>query len=66
MKGDILTGVVAMLIKTGNARLAEKWGEFAVRTIRHHDNSVDWDLRWRNKHGLRTAGITEPPMRLTP
>jgi MoaA/NifB/PqqE/SkfB family radical SAM enzyme len=42
--GDLpMLGVMA-IIKSGNAHLAEKWGQFAVDTSKRLEKSVNWNL----------------------
>lgn len=45
IKGELATLGVMALIKSGNARLAEKWGEFAVAMSRKLDSDIDWNLK---------------------
>lgn len=42
--GDFPTIVVMALIRTGNGKLAEKWGQFAVNMLKNHDTKTDWRL----------------------
>ncbi len=42
--GHIPFAGVAMLIKTGNSGLAEKWGKFAVEVSRKLERDVNWEL----------------------
>lgn len=42
--GHIPFAGVAMLIKTGNAGIAEKWGQFAVEVSKRMERNVNWEL----------------------
>lgn len=42
--GDIPFIVVGLLIRTDNARLAEKWGKYAVERCRQIEKETNWDL----------------------
>jgi MoaA/NifB/PqqE/SkfB family radical SAM enzyme len=46
--GDLPTGIVALLLKTGNARLARRWGEFVIHMLKRRDHTVDWNLNWKH------------------
>lgn len=39
---DVPMGVVAMLISSGNAHIAESWGKFAVAMVKRGRKDVDW------------------------
>lgn len=43
--GDIPMFGVMALIKSGNAKLAEKWGQFAVATSKRMEKDIDWSLK---------------------
>ncbi len=43
--GDIPTMAVMGLIKTGNAKLVERIGQFGVDKVRKNPKGVDWNLR---------------------
>lgn len=42
--GHIPFAGVAILIKTGNANIAEKWGRFAVEVSERLERNVDWEI----------------------
>lgn len=43
-QGEVAFTGVALLIKAGQARLARKWGEFAVEACKKLETGVDWNL----------------------
>lgn len=43
--GDIPMTAVALLIRTGNSQLAEKWGRYAVTRIKQSDRNTDWGIK---------------------